>query len=125
MSMTALSPAVIATALLAVPLAAPALPHFHFRLVSFAAVVALGVGGTGIAYLLFYYVMNTLGAVRATAVTLVVPVTAVFWGVLLLREAVSVPMVAGMVVILAGIVLTNVRRAPRPQTAAERDSAAA
>jgi len=88
-------------------------------------VVALGVGGTGIAYLLFYYVMNTLGAVRATAVTLVVPVTAVFWGVLLLHEAVSVPMVAGMAVILAGIVLTNVKRAPRPQTAAERDSAAA
>lgn len=114
-----------ATALLAIPIAAPALPHFHFRIISFAAVVALGVGGTGIAYLLFYYVMNTLGAVRATAVTLVVPVTAVFWGVLLLHEAVSVPMVAGMAVILAGIVLTNVKRAPRPQTAAERDSAAA
>jgi len=34
-------------------------------------------------------------------------------------------MVAGMAVILAGIVLTNVKRAPRPQTAAARDSAAA
>ena len=115
----------VATALLAIPIAAPALPHFQFRLLSFAAVVALGVFGTGVAYLLFYYVMNSLGAVRATAVTLVVPVTAVFWGVVLLHETLSVPIVAGMVVILAGIVLTNLRRAPRPQAATERDSAAA
>jgi drug/metabolite transporter (DMT)-like permease len=94
-------------------------------LVSFAAVVALGVFGTGVAYLLYYYVMNKLGAVRATAVTLVVPLTAVFWGVVLLREKVSVSMLAGMVVILAGIALTNLRRAARPQTALERDSAVA
>ena len=115
----------VATALLAIPIAAPALPHFHFGLLSFAAVVGLGVFGTGVAYLLFYYVMNSLGAVRATAVTLVVPLTAVFWGVLLLHESLSVPIVAGMLVILAGIVLTNVRRSPRATAAADRDSAAA
>lgn len=115
----------VATALLAIPVAAPSLPHFRFGLLSFGAVVALGVFGTGIAYLLFYYVMNTLGAVRATAVTLVVPVTAVFWGVVLLHESLSAPIVAGMLVILAGIVLTNLRRAPRRQTTVERDSAAA
>jgi len=114
-----------ATAFLAIPIAAPALPHFHFALLSFVSVVALGVFGTGVAYLLFYYVMNTLGAVRATAVTLVVPVTAVFWGVVLLHETLTVSTIVGMVVILADIVLTNLRRAPRPQTAVERDSAAA
>ncbi len=115
----------VVTALLAIPIAAPALPQFHFRWLSFAAVIALGVFGTGVAYLLFYYGVNSLGAGRATAVTLVVPVTAVFWGVVLLHERLGVPIVAGMVVILAGIVLTNFRRAPRPQTAVERDSAAA
>jgi drug/metabolite transporter (DMT)-like permease len=115
----------IVTALLSIPIAAPSLPHFHFGLVSFSAVVALGVFGTGVAYLLFYYVMNSLGAVRATAVTLVVPVTAVFWGVVLLGERLTVGTVAGMVIILAGIVLTNVRRAGRPAAVAERDTAAA
>jgi len=115
----------IVTALLSIPIAAPSLPHFHFGLVSFSAVVALGVFGTGVAYLLFYYVMNSLGAVRATAVTLVVPVTAVFWGVVLLGERLTVGTVAGMVIILAGIVLTNVRRARRPAAVAERDTAAA
>ncbi len=115
----------VVTGVLAIPVAAPAIGHFKFAWLSFAAVVALGVFGTGVAYLLFYYVMNSLGAVRATAVTLVVPLTAVFWGVVLLHESVSVPIVAGMFVILGGIVLTNLRRAPRTQSAAERDSAAA
>jgi drug/metabolite transporter (DMT)-like permease len=115
----------LATALIAIPVAAPALPHFRFALLSFSAVVALGVFGTGVAYLLYYYVMNTLGAVRATAVTLVVPITAVFWGIVLLRETLTVATVIGMVVILGGIVLTNLRRQPRREPSLERDSAAA
>ena len=112
------------TAILAIPLAAPALPHVHLAFLSMAAVVALGVGGSGIAYLLYYYMMNTLGPVRATGVTFVVPVTAVFWGVVLLHESLSLPIVAGMVVILFGIVLTNLRRrAPKPQAIRETETA--
>lgn len=101
------------TSLLAIPLAAPAVPSVHLAWLSMGAVIALGVAGSGIAYLLYYYTMNTLGAVRATGVTFVVPLTAVFWGVVLLRETLSLPIIAGMVVILAGVVLTNVRRTPR------------
>jgi drug/metabolite transporter (DMT)-like permease len=112
----------LATAVLAFPIAAPSLPHVHFAPLSFAGVVFLGVFATGVAYLLYYYVMNTLGAVRAVAVTLVVPVTAVTWGVILLHESLSVPVVVGMAVILGGIVLTNIRRTPRRQVAAERES---
>lgn len=111
--------------ILAIPIAAPSLPNIHFNLVSMAAVLALGAVGTGVAYVLYYYVMNTLGAVRAAGVTYVVPVTAVFWGALILHETVTVTIVAGMAVIFAGIVLTSLRRTPRAQPAAERDSAAA
>jgi drug/metabolite transporter (DMT)-like permease len=113
------------TSLLAIPLAAPSLPHVYLAWLSLGAVIALGVGGSGIAYLLYYYTMNTLGAVRATGVTFVVPITAVFWGVVLLHESLSLTIVVGMVIILAGIVLTNLRRAPRREPAVERDSAAA
>ncbi len=115
----------VVTAALAIPLAAPAIPQVHFNWLSMGAVIALGVGGSGVAYLLYYYAMNTLGAVRATGVTFLVPITAVFWGVVLLRESLSLPTVIGMVVILTGIVLTNLRPAPRPHAAVERDSAAA
>lgn len=115
----------VMTALFALPFAAPAIPHVHVALLSMGAVIALGVGGSGIAYLLYFYIMNTLGAVRATGVTFVVPITAVFWGVVLLGEALTVVTVVGMVVILAGIVLTNLRKSVRPEPALERDSAAA
>jgi drug/metabolite transporter (DMT)-like permease len=115
-----------ATAVLALPLAAPAIPHVHLQLISIAAVLALGIGGSGIAYLLYYYTMNTLGPVRATGVTFVVPITAVFWGVVLLRESLTVAVVVGMVVTLFGVVLTNLHRRPRPREAVvEPDSAAA
>ena len=112
------------TTLLAIPIAAPALPTLHLALPSMAAVIALGVGGSGLAYLLYYYINNTLGSVRATGVTILVPLTAVLWGVVLLGETVSLPIVIGMVVILAGIVLTNIRRRAN-QPVAGRDSAAA
>jgi len=101
------------SALVALPVAAPSLPSLHFAWVSMGAVIALGVDGSGIAYLLYYYSMNTLGAVRATGVTFVVPITAVFWGVVLLHESLSVSVVVGMIVILGGVVLTNLRRRPR------------
>ena len=109
----------------AVPLAAPSLPHLHVQLVSLASVIALGAGGTGIAYLLYYYVMNTLGAVRASGVTLLVPITAVFWGVALLGETLSAPIIIGMLVILAGVVLTNLRTMRRRTPVVEAGSAAA
>jgi len=114
-----------ASVLIAIPLAAPSLPSIHFHVLSIVAVIALGAIGTGVAYTLYYYVMNTLGAVRAAGVTYLVPVTAVFWGAVLLRETVSPSVIAGMVVILAGILLVNLRRTPRRESAAERDSAAA
>jgi drug/metabolite transporter (DMT)-like permease len=105
------------TALLVLPLAAPSIPAVHLELKSVAAVVALGVLGSGIAGVLYYYVLNSLGPVRGSGVTLLVPVTAVFWGATLLHEAVTTAILVGMVVILVGIVLTNVGRqavSPKP-----------
>jgi len=67
----------------------------------------LGAGGSGIAFLLYYFMMNTLGATRATTVTFLVPVTAVFWGATLLRETITIPIVTGMAVILLGLYLTS------------------
>jgi len=116
---------IAAATVIAVPLAIPSLASIHIAWQSLAAVLALGAAGTGVAYLLYYFVMNSLGAVRAAGVTFLVPVTAVFWGVVLLRETVSLPMAIGMVVILAGILLANLRRAERRKLEIDRDTAAA
>jgi drug/metabolite transporter (DMT)-like permease len=95
------------------------------KAISMAAVLALGIAGSGIAYILYYYVLNTLGPVRGTGVTLLVPLTAVIWGATLLHEVVTVPIVVGMVVILAGIVLTNVGRGAASRDRSETEPAAA
>jgi drug/metabolite transporter (DMT)-like permease len=76
----------------------------------------LGVGGSGIGFLLYYFMMNTLGATRATTVTFLLPVTAVFWGASLLRESITIPILGGMAVILLGVFLTS--RPRRPQAPA-------
>jgi drug/metabolite transporter (DMT)-like permease len=114
-----------AATVFAIPLAIPSLPSVHVAWQSLAAVLALGAAGTGVAYLLYYFVMNSLGAVRAAGVTFLVPITAVLWGVLLLHETVTLAIVVGMVVILAGILLTNLRRGERRQREIDRDTAAA
>jgi drug/metabolite transporter (DMT)-like permease len=114
------------TVLIALPFAAPSLPSVHLNLLSIGSVLALGIAGSGVAYILYYYALNTLGPVRASAVTLLLPVTAVFWGVTLLHESVTLPIVVGMVVILAGIVLTNMRRRTAGrEPVSESDTAAA
>jgi drug/metabolite transporter (DMT)-like permease len=113
------------TFLLVVPFAAPALPSAHFHVSSVAAVLALGIAGSGIAGVLYYYVLNSLGPVRGSGATLLVPLTAVFWGVILLHEVVTLPIVVGMAVILVGIVLTNVgRRAATPDRSQSETAAA-
>jgi drug/metabolite transporter (DMT)-like permease len=113
------------TALFLLPFAVPSVPGAHFELKSVAAVLALGIAGSGIAGVLYYYVLNSLGPVRGSGVTLLVPVTAVFWGATLLHEAVTVPIVVGMAVILAGIVLTNVGRRAASPDRSEPEKAAA
>jgi len=107
------------TAPLALAAALPTIGATHLRLPSIAAMLVLGVGGSGIAYLLYYYMMNTLGATRATTVTFLLPITAVFWGASILREAITIPILVGMIVILLGVFLTS-RRATAAAPSADR-----
>ena len=101
------------TAPLAFIVAFPTIGATRLGWTSIIAMLALGVGGSGIAYLLYYFMMNTLGATRATTVTFLLPVTAVFWGAILLNESITLPILAGMVVILLGVFLTSRPRSPR------------
>src|SRR2546423_6677106 len=98
---------------LAFAVALPTIGATHLQLASTAAILLLRVGASGIAYLLYYFMMNTLGATRATTVTFLLPITAVFCGASLLHEAITIPILAGMAVILLGAFLTSRPRQPR------------
>jgi drug/metabolite transporter (DMT)-like permease len=81
---------------------------------SVAALVALGAGGTGVAYLLYYALMSTAGPQHAVAVTYLVPLVAVVYGRVLLGERVSLSALTGMAVIIAGQVITATPARRRP-----------
>jgi drug/metabolite transporter (DMT)-like permease len=104
---------------LALAVASPTIGATHLHLTSVAAMLFLGVGGSGIAYLLYYFMMNTLGATRATTLTFLLPVTAVFWGATLLQESITIPILAGMAVILFGVFLTSRPRTPEAMVRSE------
>ncbi|MGR9047761.1 DMT family transporter [Halobacillus faecis] len=76
--------------------------------VTFAiSVIGLGCVGSGIAHLLFYYMIDRGSAEFASMVTYLVPMTALFWGHLLLNEPVTSQLVIGLVVIFAGVYLST------------------
>lgn len=72
-------------------------------------VLALGIGCTGLAYILFFRLINRAGVTRAISVTFLVPVFGVLWGALFLGEQVTWSMVGGALVVLAGTALVTRR----------------
>ncbi len=77
-------------------------PAYPVSTQSWVAVVGLGVFSTGLAYLLYFRLIEKIGAQRAVTVVFVVPVFAVAFGALFLNEIVTVSMVAAGVVIMLG-----------------------
>jgi drug/metabolite transporter (DMT)-like permease len=79
-----------------------------------ASVVALGIGGTAIGLLLYYRMLDQYGSARASLVTYLLPVTALFYGVGLLDEPLTAAELIGLVLILGGVGLgSGLVRSPR------------
>ena len=71
------------------------------------SIVALGVGGTGIAYVWYTRVMRDWGAARASTVTYLTPVVGVALGVLVLGEGIHWYEPVGGAVVIAGILVSQ------------------
>lgn len=82
------------------------------------AVLALGLLGTGLAYVLYFRLIADLGASTASSVNYVVPVVAVVVGVVVLDEPVTWPLVLGGVLVIVSMAYARRRPAvppsPRP-----------
>jgi drug/metabolite transporter (DMT)-like permease len=85
------------------------------------ALVVLGVLCTGIAYILYFRLIEQTGPSRAVTVTFAVPVFAILYGALFLGEPVTLDMVMWGTVVLIGTALsTGVLKLPGPRTHARR-----
>ena len=76
-------------------------------------VAALAVASTAVAYLIYFRLIADIGPSRALTVTFLIPLFGVLWGYLFLDEAITVNMLAGGALIVAGTAL-----ALRPNVAA-------
>ena len=79
-----------------------------------AAIAVLGLVGTGLAFVLMYWLIGQVGPERTTLVTYLAPVFAVGYGTVLLDEPLSVLGVAGLVLVVTGAWLAGRRPRPAP-----------
>jgi drug/metabolite transporter (DMT)-like permease len=69
------------------------------------AMLALGLVCGALASILYFRLIADIGATAALTVTYLIPIFGMLWGVLFLGEALSAPMFAGALVVIAGTVL--------------------
>jgi drug/metabolite transporter (DMT)-like permease len=103
--------AATAWALLALPFVGRSAVHPHPEVL--VAVAALGLGGTGLAYMLNYRLVCDEGPAATSTVTYLMPVTSIALGAVFLGEPMGANLVLGTVVILAGVFLAQ-RRTDKP-----------
>ncbi len=67
------------------------------------AIAWLGVLGAGISYLIYYYLLHTIGPTRISMVTYTIPVVGVTLGVVFLHERLDWALVVGTILIVSGL----------------------
>ena len=75
-------------------------------LMAWVSVICIGVFSTAIALIFMNQLIKSIGPMRATSITLVIPIFAIILGYLLLGEALDTPAIIGSVVILFGTYLS-------------------
>lgn len=92
------------TPIVEAPFRLPALP------LTWLAMLWLGFLGTCVAFLLYYYLLHSVGPTRTTLVTYVFPLVGVVLGVVFLRELLDWQLLVGGGLVVGSILVVNSRR---------------
>jgi len=79
---------------------------------AWGAVLALGFGGTGMGYIVYLWLIEHTGTVRASLVTYIVPIVALFLGWLVLDETIGLNVILGAALIIVGVATVARGRGP-------------
>jgi len=71
------------------------------------SILALGILGTAISYMIYYHLLSATGTTWTSLVSYVVPVFGVLWGCTILGERIAWNSIAGLGVILLGMLLIS------------------
>jgi drug/metabolite transporter (DMT)-like permease len=75
--------------------------------ITWVSALWLGVLGSGLAMVMFYYLLHEIGPTRTTLVTYLFPIGGVILGVLFLDEQLSWQLLVGSVLIIASLAVVN------------------
>ncbi len=103
--------ALVAAFVLSLPYGIYGLIESAFAWDSLVACIALGAGGTGIAYVCAAMLSGRVGAVRMSIVTYLIPIVSAVLGVVFRDESIGVLAIVGTAVVLLGAALTTRNRA--------------
>ena len=97
----------IIASIIMLPIAVYEFPYGNtISLTAWVSVICIGVFSTAIALIFMNQLIKSIGPIRATSITLVIPIFAIILGYLLLGEALDTPAIIGSVVILFGTYLS-------------------
>jgi drug/metabolite transporter (DMT)-like permease len=71
------------------------------------AVLGLALLSTTCAFLLFFHLLKQIGSTKVLTVTYLIPLFAIAWGALILKEAITPSMILGCGLVLLGTAITN------------------
>ncbi|HBU98701.1 DMT family transporter [Thalassospira lucentensis] len=74
--------------------------------------IGLGLLGTGMAFMCYYYLVEQLGAIKTSSVTYIPPVIGLLTGVLILGETISMTDIIATAAILSGTLVMQSSRTP-------------
>jgi drug/metabolite transporter (DMT)-like permease len=75
--------------------------------ITWLAIAWLGLVGTCIAYLLYFYLLHSIGPTRTTMVTYVFPLVGVALGVIFLSETLDINLLMGGALVVGSIIIVN------------------
>ncbi len=94
--------------LMILPIALAGAHPSALRVAPVFAIAVLGFAGSGFAYLLYYRLLSQVSATHVAAVTYVLPIWGLFWG-LFARESIGVLACLGVAITIGGLVLLNLQ----------------
>jgi drug/metabolite transporter (DMT)-like permease len=107
---------IVGAACLLVPALNEDLPRcLHYSPRDWLNIFYLGVFGTVLGFVWYYEGIRTIGAVKAGLFINFVPISAVLLAYLILKEPLSLSLLAGAVLVSAGVYLVNLPTARRPR----------
>ena len=97
----------LGAAILLMPITAMKIPSGPVPAIVIVSMAGLALMCTAVAYIIYFYLINSIGPTKALTVTFLVPLFGTIWGIVFLSESISAGMVIGLVIILSSIFIMS------------------